>query len=192
MFFRMFPAALLLCGAISLSAQSKSPATNGLETPWDVRSIVANLQRDTTDLDPLLAQINPQNWVDSKGAPSTYIVQWQSAQQQVKDLTTMLRTLSQKTESLPTGLDVYFRLEALEMVERSCEQGARQYDSRAIADKLSAMIARNFDSRQRLRDYLKNLAASTEENFRIADEEAQRCRTNLNRQPAGSTGTRRR
>lgn len=198
MLSRIAPAALLLCSAAALPVRSQTKASsvapNGLETPWDVRTIVANLQADADNAQPVLAQANPQKWVDSKNAPSTYIIQWQNAQQQLKDLSIVLRTLAQKTESLPTGLDVYFRLEALEMTERACEQGARLYDSRTIADKLATMIARNFDNRQRLREYLKNLAASAEENFRIADEEAQRCRRELSRQPssAGSKGSKRR
>jgi hypothetical protein len=35
-----------------------------------------------------------------------------------------------------------------------------------------------------LRDYLRDLAASTEQNFKIADEEAQRCRGMISREPA--------
>src|SRR5436305_9793561 len=55
----------------------------GLENPWDVRKIIADLQNDTSNLEPLLRKINPQDWYNRKGAPSTYTVQWQSAQQQV-------------------------------------------------------------------------------------------------------------
>lgn len=185
------PALLILIAVAPVRAQSKAPAPAGLETAWDVRTVIATLQHDVSEIEPLLAEMNPQNWVDSKGAPSTYIVQWQSTQQQVRDLSTMLRTFAQRTESLPTGLDVYFRLEAIETVERACEQGARLYDSRANADKLSGMIARNFDNRQRLREYLKNLAASSEANFKIADEEAQRCRATLSKQPLGRSSGRR-
>ena len=179
-------AALLLdiMACLLPAARQQAPAVppGGLETPWDARQIVSNVQQETEELQPLLARMNPQDWVTSKGAPTTYIAQWQSAQQQLKNVSVVSRLFSKKTDSLSTGLDVYFRLEALEVVERSLEEGARQYDSRAVADKLSTLIARNFDGRQRLRQYLQDLAVSIEQDFKIADEEAQRCRGNLSKQ----------
>src|SRR5689334_15342495 len=69
----------------------------GLENPWDVRKIIADLQNDTNNLGPLLHQINPQEWYDKKGAPSTYIVQWQSAQQRLNDVLSATKLFSQKT-----------------------------------------------------------------------------------------------
>ena len=147
----------------------------GLETPWDVRKILADLNAQTSQLKPLLGQLNPQQWVD-KGASSTYILQWQSAQQQLADALLSMQRLSQKTDSLSGALDTYFRLEALEVSARSLYEGAQRYGTRSTADKLAAFVARNFDNRQRLRDYLEDLAASSEQNFKIADEEAQRCR----------------
>jgi hypothetical protein len=64
-------------------------------------------------------------------------------------------------------------------------EGAQRYADRASADKLNALIAGNFDSRQRLRDYLRDLTTSTEQNFKIADREAQSCRAELSKQAAG-------
>ncbi len=161
----------------------EAPALAGLENPWDARKIIADVQKDTAQLQPLLSQINPQTWVDQKGAPTTYLVQWQSAQQQSNDLLAITKIFAQKTESLSQGLDTYFRLEALEVTERSLAQGAQQYDSRAQSDKLNMMIAHNFANRERLRNYLRDLATGTEQNFVIADQEAQRCRASLSRNP---------
>ncbi len=157
------------------------PVLAGLENPWDARKIIAEVQKDTAQLQPLLSQINPQTWIDTKGAPTTYLVQWQSAQQQSNDLLAITKLFAQKTESLSQGLDTYFRLEALEVTERSLAQGAQQYDSRAQWDKLNMMIAHNFANRERLRNYLRDLATSTEQNFKIADQEAQRCRASISR-----------
>ncbi|HEX8922376.1 MAG TPA: hypothetical protein VF766_12950, partial [Pyrinomonadaceae bacterium] len=55
-------------------------AESGLENPWDVRKIVADLLNGSEQLQPLLRNLNPQQWYDKKGAPSTYIIQWQTAQ----------------------------------------------------------------------------------------------------------------
>lgn len=168
------------------AAAQQAPGPVGLETPWDVRTIVKNVVANTDQFRPLLAQINPQQWYDKKGAPSTYILQWQTAQRQLKDVTYSAQQLSQKTEDLSLALDLYFRLEALEVSARSLNEGAQRYDTREVADKLQALIAHNFNTRERFRDYIRDLATSVEQNFKIADEEAQRCRAMISKEPAAS------
>jgi hypothetical protein len=158
----------------------------GLETPWDVRKILADLTVQTNQLKPLLAQLNPQQWAD-KGASSTYILQWQTAQRQLQDVLVSTQRLAQKTDSLSLALDTYFRLEALEVSMRSLEEGAQRYGPRPMAEKLGAYVAHCFDSRQRVRDYLQDLASSTEQNFKIADEEAQRCRGMISKEAPSSS-----
>lgn len=177
----------------SSSAVTRSPASTapqapvvGLENPWDVRKIIADLQNDTGNLEPLLRKINPQDWYNKKGAPSTYMVQWQSAQQQVNDVLSATRLFAQKTESLSLALDTYFRLEALEVVERALAEGVARYDVPATTRELNTLIAHNFTSRERIRGYIRDLAATTEENFKIADGEAQRCREIISKQPIPS------
>ena len=59
--------------------------------------------------------MDPQQWFKLKGAPSTYIIQWQTAQRQLSDVEITTNLLSQKTDSLALALDTYFRLEALEV-----------------------------------------------------------------------------
>jgi len=183
---------ILLCAFCAQPSwtQQGTPAMPavGLETPWSVQKIIADLQNDTNQLQPLLQQINPQQWSDQKGAPTTYIVQWQTAHQQLNDIITTTKLFAQKTESLSTALDVYFRLEALEITERALGEGVQKYDTRANSDKLNALIARNFDNRQRLRDYLRDLAATTEQNFKIADGEAQRCRGMISKELPANSG----
>ncbi|MBV8863784.1 MAG: hypothetical protein JO210_00110 [Acidobacteriaceae bacterium] len=159
----------------------------GIENSWDVRTILTNLGKDTDQLKPLLANLKPQQWCDQKGASSTYILQWQTAQRQLNDISVTSKLLAQKTESLPLALDDYFRLEALDVTTRSLEEGTRKYGDRATADQLGRLIARNFTNRERLRDYLRDLAASTEQNFKIADEEAQRCRGMISKEPTSAS-----
>jgi hypothetical protein len=153
-----------------------APPIAGLETPWDARKIVAQLAQDDDKLRPILQKINPQRWYDEKGAPSTYIVQWQTAQQQLRDVDVTTQLLQQKVDSLSAALDVYFRLEALQSTARALDEGVQRYGDRATADQLTQFIAQNFTTRERFRDYIKDLASNTEQNFKIADEEAQRCR----------------
>lgn len=44
-------------------------------------------------------------------------------------------------------------------------------------------IAENTANRERLQRYILELAAAREQEFRVADAEAQRCRQSLSRQP---------
>ena len=187
--------AILMSAATALAAQTATappqrqmPTIAGLETPWDAQQIVAQVARNDDRLRPILAKLNPQRWYDEKGAPSTYIAQWQTAQQQLRDVDVTTQTLQQKVDSLPAALDVYFRLEALEITTRSLNEGAQRYGDGASASELAQFVAQNFTTRERFRDYIKNLAQSTEANFKIADEEAQRCRAMISQQPlAGKT-----
>jgi hypothetical protein len=152
-----------------------------------LRNILAALVKDNEQLQSLIAQLTPQQWYEQKGAPSTYILQWTTAQRQVKDVVIATRLLSQNTESLSQALDTYFRLEALDTSARSLHDGARKYADRATADKLDELIARNFTNRERFRNYLLDLASSKEQDFKIADAEAQRCRGMISKEtPAGA------
>lgn len=170
---------------------AKLPVTAGMETPWDVRKILTELLADNQRLTPLLAQLHPQQWYDEKGAPSTYILQWQTAHTQLNDVITTTQMLAQKTEDLSLALDEYFRLEALGLTMRSLQQGAERYADRGTADNLARILASNFTNRERFRDYLRDLASSTEQNFKIADEEAQRCRGMISKEPAVPRKTKR-
>ena len=156
----------------------------GVETPWDARKTLANVINSEEQLKPILAGLNPQQWYDQKGASSTYILQWQSAQQQLRDVDSAAKMLSQHIESLSQNLDLYYRLEALETTVRSVNEGAQRYASPAEGGKLAQWVAHAFDTRQRLREYIRDLAGSLEQNFKIADEEAQRCRGLITTAPA--------
>jgi hypothetical protein len=72
----------------------------------------------------------------------------------------------------------------LEVTSRSLEEGVTRYGDRFTADQLGGLIARNFSRRERFRDYIRDLAASAEINFKLADEEAQRCRGMISKEPA--------
>src|SRR5581483_1625793 len=155
--------AALVCVWVPVRGQQPVQPQAGLESPWDVRQILANLLKDNQELQPLLARINPQQWYDQKGAPSAYISQWQLAQRQLADVVTTSK--------------------ALALTARSLEEGAQKYADRTTSDRLSELIAHNFTNRQRFRDYIRDLAASTAQNFKIADEEAQRCRGMISKEP---------
>ena len=159
------------------------PKPAGLESAWTLRAILDDLLKDNQKLEPLLAQMNPQEWVTKKGASDVYVQQWQIAHKQLNDVISTSKLLSQKTENLPLALDDYFELEALEVTSRSLEEAVTRYGDRFTADQLDGLIARNFSRRQRFRDYIRDLAAANDLNFRLADEEAQRCRGMISKEP---------
>jgi hypothetical protein len=165
-------------------AQQPAPVANGIDAPWGVRKILDDLMADDEKLRSVLGTLNPQEWSSKKGAPSTYIQQLQMGQRQLNDVVISSKLLAQKTESLPLALDNYFRLEALEVTARSLGEGARHYGDRHTADQLNTLVAHSFTTRERFRDYIQDLAKTQEQNFRVADEEAQRCRGMISRQPA--------
>ena len=175
----------VLCGFVfAAQAQQQTPAPAnplipkpaGIDNAWTVRAILDELLKDNEKLEPLLAQMNPQQWVAQKGASEVYIQQWQTERTQLQEFTAAAKLLGQKTESLSLALDAYFRLEALEFTSRSLEEAVTRYGDRFTADQFNGLIARNFSRRERFRDYIRDLAASSEQNFKLADEEAQRCR----------------
>jgi hypothetical protein len=152
-----------------------------------LRNILDELTKDNEKLAPLLAQMNPQEWVSKQGASPVYVQQWQTAHTQLNEVLAASKLLAQKTESLPLALDDYFRLEALEVTSRSLEEAVSRYGDRFTADQLSGLIARNFSRRERFRDYIRDLATSSEVNFKLADEEAQRCRGIISKEPVKRT-----
>jgi len=140
--------------------------------------------QDNEKLRAVFGALNPQDWSAKKGASTGYIQQLQLGQRQLNDVVAASKLLAQKTESLPLALDDYFRLEALEVTARSLSEGALRYADRHTADQLSQLVSRSFSTRERLRDYIQDLAKTQEQNFKVADEEAQRCRGMISREPA--------
>ena len=58
----------------------------------------------------------------------------------------------------------------------------RNYQNPAVGDLLMGVAAENSANRDKLRQYITDLAAAKEQEFEIADKEAQRCRGTITRQ----------
>jgi len=74
--------------------------------------------------------------------------------------------LAHNPEKLSAGLDVLFRIQALETMIGSLEQGMRKYQTPADAAALAALSAENGANRSRLERYLVNLARIRSSNCR--------------------------
>lgn len=181
-----------IASALGQTSQPAPPATEskaaepGLASEWDARQLIDALSAQAQHLKPVIDQVQPAAWV-SKGASETYVAQWNTAQAQLKYLISSSEAFSRQPERLPLGLDTYFRMEAVESRLGSLTEGVRKYQNPALASIMQAVIAENSTNRDRLRQYLEDLATQKEQEFQVADREAQRCRAALLRQPAPKT-----
>ena len=150
---------------------------------WDISQTISALSAQAKRLKPILDQLTPQEWV-AKGAPQTYVTQWKGAEDELGYLVGSAQALEKQPERLTVALDTYFRLQSLEMRLRSLVDGVRNYQNPAVGDLLIGVLAENSSNRDKLRQYITDLAQTKEKEFEIVDKEAQRCRTNLSRQPA--------
>lgn len=172
-------------GLILLAVLAASPSlaqTAGIAPPWDVRQDLTALAAQVKRLQPVMEQLKPRDWV-AQGAPESYAAQLATTQIQLQALVDSLAKLAADPEKLTTALEVFFRLESLEDLLRSLSGGVRRYQNAALADLLDSLFTEGAASRQKLRQYLVDLAADKEQALKIMDQEAQRCRGLLVRQP---------
>jgi len=158
----------------------------GVASEWDARKLIDALTVQAQHLKPIIDQVQPAAWVE-KGAPEAYVAQWNAAQAQLRYLIDSSDAFARQPERLPIGLDAYFRMQAVETTLGSLTEGVRKYQNPALASIMQSVIAENSNNRDRLRQYLQDLATQKEEEFKVADREAQRCRAALLQQPAPKT-----
>jgi uncharacterized membrane protein len=78
-------------------------------------------------------------------------------------------------------------MQAMDTALGSLVEGVRTYQNPALASIMQSVIAENSTNRDRLRQYLQDLASQKEQEFEVADREAQRCRAAMLQQPAPKT-----
>jgi hypothetical protein len=169
----------MLAGAAGLYAQTQSaPQPAGMLNPWEITPVLQEISGHGARMAEAMGRINVRGWVD-RGASKTYLEQWQSATEQAKAIAETAGALARSPEKLSAGLDVMFRIQALETMTGSLEQAMRKYQTPADAAALAALAGENGANRSRLERYLVNLAAEQEQQLQVMDSEAQRCRAML-------------
>jgi hypothetical protein len=158
------------------------PASQGLEPEWDVRKNLKDLSAGVKRLKPLLDQVKPQEWV-AKGAPQAYIGQARAAQTELGYLIQSVENLEREPEKMSAALDTIFRMEHLDAILGSLIEGIRRYQNPSVGDLLAGVLAEDSNYREKLRQYVVDLAKDKELQFKVMNEEAQRCRGILLRQP---------
>src|SRR5690349_8292695 len=125
---------------ISIAAQTAPPQAAtvpagkatppiGLQAPWDIRQMLVAMNAENEKLKPLFDHMHPQQWIDN-GAPAAYASQYLDARSRLDDVIRSVQSLSRQTDSLSVALDAYFRMEALEIVARSLDEGIKKYGER--------------------------------------------------------------
>ena len=173
---------ILLCGlytaAAYAQAQSSSPPTAGLEPAWDIAVVLREMSADAGRLVPVLDRLDVPAWV-ARGASETFAAQLESSRQQTRALADEAAVLARYPEKLSLALEMYFRMQGLEIMLQTLQDGARKYQSPQAAQSVAAQFAEGGPNRERFRAYIVNLAAEREHQFEVMDREAQRCRATL-------------
>jgi hypothetical protein len=147
----------------------------GLETDWDIAVVLQEIGKHADRLLPALDRINARAWVD-QGASETYAEQLQSCKDQAKALADAARELAANPEQLASSIDLFIRMQSLEVTLLSLQEGIRKYQNAADAQALAALEAQNSANREKFQRYLINLADAREQELKVMDKEAQRCR----------------
>jgi hypothetical protein len=167
------------------SAQSNTPPSAGLESQWDVQKLLESITAGARRLKPLVDRADPEKW-NYSDANQSYVAQWNTAENEIEYLIGAAQNFSKQPEKLSLALETWFRLDALENTISSLADGVQNHSTPALADQIRSTLAENSASRERLRQYLLNLANQKEQEYQIMDKEAQRCRAMLTRQPSSA------
>lgn len=168
------------CTALLLLAGLVQAQQAGMQNTWDIHKTLAAIALLADRLAPVVEQIHPETW---NGAPDGYIAQAKTCRNEVRALAAESRKLDQNPEKLTDALQLLFRIRAAETVLTSFSEGLRKYSNPPMADMLNAAVAEDAANKDRLQEYILELAIAKEQEFRVADEEAQRCRQTLSRKP---------
>ena len=176
---------LFVC-AVALYGQAQTPQPQaGLETDWDIAAVLQRIGDHGGRLLQALDKVDAKNWV-AQGASETYEEQLQSSKDQARALTIDSKALARNPEKLSAGLQLYFRVQGLNTMLGSLEEGMRKYQSSDGAEALTRVAAEGSADRERLQQYLVSLSQEQEQQLQVMDKEAQRCRALLAAPPQTS------
>jgi hypothetical protein len=173
---------VLLAAAPALLSQTEqslaeaSPSETGVAPEWDIRKTILEFVDGNAQLKPVLEQIHPQEWT-AKGAPEAYVFQHKAILSHIDNVTSSARALHQSPEKLNVALDTLFRVQGMQVVLDSFIEGLDRYQNPAAARLLRSVSTMNSNNVDKLREYILQLAESKEAEFRVVDQEAQRCRS---------------
>ncbi len=175
------------CGfTILMLSWPAAAQSGGLAPEWEVRKDLAALAAHVEAFKPILAKVKPQQW---EGAPGAYVDQGKRLDAEIEYLIGSGKALAERPDKLTIALTTYFRMQSVELMLRSYAEGIRKYQNAALAELLLGAVSAAAADREKLHQYIMDLAADKEAQFRVIDEEAQRCRGQLSRQPRSAPRT---
>ena len=149
---------------------------------WEAREAAAALEKHTAVIDGLLQQLRPEEWV-AQGAPGAYVDQLKQTKQYNSYLALSAQALGREPAKLTAALDTFLRLDHLQSLLDSITAGVRHYQNAALADLLTSAVSQNSSTREKLKEYTRQLAEDREKEWEVANREAQRCRASLAKRP---------
>ncbi len=167
---------LLVVSMCPLGSQSAS-----VPQAWDIGKTLRGVSDGVSRIMPILEQIRPREWV-AQGAPDTYAIQWKASIAQANAISTSAQALLGHPEKLPDALQLLFRIQAFHAELASVGEGLRKYQNPALADLMLSVAAEDGPVREQLQQYVLDMATEKDQQFQIADREAQRCRGTLSRE----------
>jgi hypothetical protein len=181
---------LLAQSASSAAGTSASTPAPGAQAEWELQRDLPRLPAQVKQLLPLLKQLNPKEWI-AKGASEIYLQQWESVQKEVGYLEHSAQTLARQPDRLTLALETFFRLQAIETRMGNLVEAVRKYQNPALADLLQSLTAEHLSVKVGLQQFVAEVAAQREAEWKVMESEAQRCRTQLTAPtpPAGARKT---
>jgi hypothetical protein len=141
---------------------------------------MAAMASDVGRIEDLLRRVRPNDWIE-KGAPEAYIQQLESSRTSMQILVAATEKVAKDPERLSATLDALFRMDRMDLLLGSLQAGVRRYQGPSLADDIVRFMTDNARHRDMLRQHSLELAAARENELKIIDAEAQRCRTELSR-----------
>jgi hypothetical protein len=171
----------ILWSAALLSLVARANA-QGVSAPWDISQTASELADQAARLTPVLDRLDPELW-EKNGAPAAYVAQARSTQLEAGYLVDAARKFAKQPEKLSLAIATYFRMQSVETMINSLAEGVRRYQEPKLGDQLVGTLAANFGNRDQLRQYIADLADTREQEWKVIDSEAQRCRGDLMKLP---------
>lgn len=183
---RLFLATMLLCCAAFSNRAMAQPAVDP-----DIAAIFTRISTHAARIEPMLQQLKPNDWV-AKGAPDTYVTQFNSEIEQIHAIQNDMTALAQHPDQMTECMKALFRVQASERALNSLMGGLRRWQNPALAELIESVAAEDQADLDHLEQYVLQLASEKDRQYAVVDNEAQRCRATLSRQPADNPKTNKR
>lgn len=171
--------ALSFCFGIAAFGQTPKPRMSDTQAISALNALSQHMAR----LQPMLEEVRVKEWV-AKGAPDAYVPQLAQTNSEIRGIENQIAQLAQNPEQMQDSMRALFRVQSLHIPLDSLMAGLRKYQNPALADLIQSVAAEDETQVAQLETWILQLAADKDQQYQIVDNEAQRCRATLSRQPA--------